>query len=368
VDAVAELLSQLVAIDSINPDLVPGGAGEAAVAAFAAGWLERAGLEVTIAEVAPGRPNVIARAAGTGGGRSLLLNAHMDVVGVEGMDDPFSPRIDGGRLYGRGGFDMKGGLAAIMLAGARAAAAGLRGDVIVTGVCDEEYASIGCEALAVTVWADAAIVTEPTALDVCVAHKGFLWLGVESSGVAAHGSRPDLGVDAIAAMGGALVGVERLAGVLAAGRAHPLLGPGSVHASLIAGGRELSSYPDRCVLYLERRTIPGESREQVEAEVRALAGDAQVRTTFERAPFEVDPEAAIVQAVRRHAAAVLGRDPAVVGHSAWMDAAVLSAAGIPTAVFGPAGAGAHAVEEWVDLASVAACADVLEAVARDFCR
>jgi acetylornithine deacetylase len=154
----------------------------------------------------------------------------------------------------------------------------------------------------------------------------------------------------------ALVGVERLGGELAAGRAHPLLGPGSVHASLIAGGRELSSYPDRCVLYLERRTIPGESREQVEAEVRALAGGAQVRTTFERAPFEVDPEAVIVQAVRRHAAAVLGHDPAVVGHSAWMDAAVLSAAGIPTVVFGPAGAGAHAVEEWVDLASVAACA------------
>ncbi len=366
-DAVAELVSQLVAIDSVNPDLVPGGAGEAAVAAFAAAWLERAGLEVTIAEIAPGRPNVIARAAGTGDGRSLLLNAHMDVVGVEGVADPFSPRIDGGRLYGRGGFDMKGGLAAIMLAGARTAAAGLRGDVIVTGVCDEEYASIGCEALAATVWADAAIVTEPTALDVCVAHKGFLWLSVESSGVAAHGSRPDLGVDAIAAMGGALVGVERLGAELAAGRAHPLLGPGSVHTSLIAGGRELSSYPDRCVLHLERRTIPGETREQVEAEVRALAGAAQVRTTFERAPFEVDPEAAIVQAVRRHAAAVLGHDPAVVGHSAWMDAAVLSAAGIPTVVFGPVGAGAHAVEEWVDLASVAACADVLEAVARDFC-
>jgi acetylornithine deacetylase len=366
-DAVAELVSQLVAIDSTNPDLVPGGAGEAAVAEFAAGWLERAGLEVSLREAAPGRPNVVARAPGTGGGRSLLLNAHMDVVGVEGIADPFSPRIEGGRLYGRGGFDMKGGLAAIMLAGARAAAAGLAGDVIVAAVCDEEYASIGCEALAQDVWADAAILTEPTALDVCVAHKGFLWLAVETAGVAAHGSRPDLGVDAIAAMGGVLTGLERLAADLASGSAHPLLGPGSVHASLIEGGRELSSYPDRCVLHLERRTIPGETRDQVEAEVRAVAGAAQVRTTFERAPFEVDPQAAIVQAIRGHAAAVLGHDPAVVGHSAWMDAAVLSAAGIPTVVFGPAGAGAHAVEEWVDLASVAACADVLEAVARDFC-
>ncbi len=366
-DEVAALLTQLVAIDSVNPDLVPGGAGEAEIAAFASGWLARAGLESEIQEVAPGRANVVARVPGTGGGRSLLLNAHMDVVGVEGMRDPFSPRIDAGRLYGRGGFDMKGGLAAIMLAGARLAGAGLCGDVIVTAVCDEEYASIGCEALAASVWADAAIVTEPTGLQVCVAHKGFLWLEVETTGVAAHGSRPDLGIDAIAAMGGVLTGVERLAAALAAGRAHPLLGPGSVHASLIEGGRELSSYPDRCRLALERRTIPGETRAQVEAEVRALAGDATVRTTFERPPFEVDPAAPIVAAVRSHAAAVCGADPAVVGHSAWMDAAVLSAAGIPTVVFGPAGAGAHATEEWVDLASVAACADVLEAVARDFC-
>jgi acetylornithine deacetylase len=367
VDEVAELVSGLVAIDSINPDLVPGGAGEGAIAAFVARWLEAAGLDVSVREAAPGRPNVVARATGSGGGRDLLLNAHMDVVGVEGMTDPFSPRIEDGRLYGRGGFDMKGGLAAIMLAGARAARAELRGDVIVAAVCDEEYASIGAEAVAADVWADAAIVTEPTGLEVCVAHKGFLWLEVETEGVAAHGSRPDLGVDAIAAMGGVLVGVERLAAALAAGRSHPLLGPGSVHASLIRGGRELSSYPDRCTLGLERRTIPGETRDLVEAQVRALAGKAQVRTTFERAPFEVDPDVTIVRALRRHAAGVLGHTPSVVGHAAWMDAAVFSAAGISTVVFGPDGAGAHATEEWVDLASVAACADVLETVAADFC-
>jgi acetylornithine deacetylase len=369
-DAVAELLAGLVAIDSINPDLVPGGAGEANVAAFVAAWLERAGLEVSLEEAAPGRPNVVATAAGSGGGRegrSLLLNAHMDVVGVEGMTDPFSPRIEAGRLYGRGGFDMKGGLAAIMLAAARVAGAGLRGDVIVTAVCDEEYASLGSEAIAARVWADAAIVTEPTGLDVCVAHKGFLWLEIETEGVAAHGSRPDLGVDAIAAMGGVLTGIEQLARALSAGPSHPLLGTGSIHASLIQGGSELSSYPDRCTLSVERRTIPGETRELVERQVRELAAGAAVRTTFERAPFEVDPGADIVAAVRRHAASVLGREPAVVGHSAWMDAAVLSAAGIPTVVFGPTGAGAHATEEWVDIASVAACAEVIEAVAREFC-
>jgi acetylornithine deacetylase/succinyl-diaminopimelate desuccinylase family protein len=367
VDAVAELVAQLVAIDSVNPDLVPGGAGEAEIAAFVSGWLERAGLEAAVHEVAPGRPNVVARARGTGGGRSLILNAHMDVVGVEGMRAPFEPRVEDGRLYGRGGFDMKGGLAAIMLAGARLAGAGLAGDVIVTAVCDEEHASIGAEALAAGTWADAAIVAEPTALEVCVAHKGFLWLEVETSGVAAHGSRPDLGVDAIARMGRVLTGIETLAGRLAAGYRHPLLGPGSVHASLIDGGRELSSYPDRCRLGLERRTIPGETRDRVEDEIRALAGEATVRTTFERAPFEVDPEAEIVSVVRRHAAAALGFDAAIVGHSAWMDAAVLCAAGIPTVVFGPAGAGAHATTEWVDLASVATCADVFEAVAREFC-
>jgi acetylornithine deacetylase/succinyl-diaminopimelate desuccinylase family protein len=366
-DAVAELVSQLVAIDSINPDLVPGGAGEAQIAAFAAGWLAEAGLDASVHEVAPGRANVVAHARGSGGGRSLLLNAHMDVVGVEGMDAPFAPRIEAGRLYGRGGYDMKGGLAAIMLAGARLAGAGLRGDVTVAAVCDEEYASIGCEALVADVWADAAIVTEPTALEVCVAHRGFLWLEVETSGVAAHGSRPDLGVDAIARMGPVLVGIERLAAELAAAPAHPLLGPGSVHASLIDGGRELSSYPDRCRLGLERRTIPGETRGQVEAEIRALAGDASLRTTFERQPFEVDPDAEIVAIVRRHAAAALGLDPAVIGHAAWMDAAVLSAAGIPTVVFGPAGAGAHATTEWVDLESVETCARVLEATAQEFC-
>lgn len=337
------------------------------MAAFVAAWLERAGLDVSVEEAAPGRPNVVARAAGSGGGRSLLLNAHMDVVGVEGMTDPFSPRIEAGRLYGRGGYDMKGGLAAIMLAAARVAGTGLRGDVIVTGVCDEEYASIGSEAIAARVPADAAIVTEPTGLQVCVAHKGFLWLEIETEGVAAHGSRPDLGIDAITAMGGILVGLDQLARELETGGSHPLLGPGSIHASLIEGGRELSSYPDRCLLSLERRTIPGDTRELVERQVRGLAGDAAVRTMFERTPFEVDPGASIVTAVRRHAGAVLGREPAVVGHSAWMDAAVLSAAGIPTVVFGPSGAGAHATEEWVDVASVAACADVIEAVAREFC-
>jgi acetylornithine deacetylase len=367
VSETTELLARLVAIDSINPALVPGGAGEAEIAAFAAGWLGDRGLDARVDEVAPGRANTIAVARGSGGGRSLLLCAHMDTVGVEGMEAPFEPRIEDGRMHGRGSFDMKGGLAAVMAAGAAAAGAGLRGDVIVAAVCDEEYESIGAEKLAAELTADAAIVTEPTGLEVCIAHKGFVWVDVETAGVAAHGSRPDLGVDAIAAMGEVLVGLTGLSARLAGSRPHPLLGTGSVHASLIEGGQELSSYPERCLLRVERRTVPGETLADVEAEMAAIAPGATVRSTFERMPFEVAADAPIVSAVHRHAIDVLGREPATVGNAAWMDAAILSAAGIPTVVFGPAGTGAHAVEEWVDLDSVERCAQVLEAVAREWC-
>jgi acetylornithine deacetylase len=262
---------------------------------------------------------------------------------------------------------MKGGVAAVMAAAAAVAGAGLRGDVIVALVCDEEHESIGAERVAREITADAAIVTEPTDLEVCIAHKGFVWLDVETAGVAAHGSRPDLGVDAIAAMGGVLVGLSRLGSELAGSRPHPLLGTGSVHASLIEGGQELSSYPERCLLQIERRTVPGETLADVERQIAEIAGGAQVRSTFERAPFEVATDAPIVDAVRRHAVTVLGREPATMGHAAWMDAAVLSSAGIPTVVFGPSGAGAHAVEEWVDVSSVERCAEVLEAVAREWC-
>src|SRR5579859_3808023 len=260
-----ELLRQLVAIDSVNPDLVPGGAGEGNIARFVAEWLKRAGLEVIVDEVAPGRPNIVGIARGSGGGRSLLLNAHMDTVGVTGMERPHDPYIENNRLYGRGAFDMKGGLAAIMMAGATARRRGLRGDVIVTAVVDEEFASIGTEAIVRQWRADAAIVTEPTELDICTAHKGFAWFTVETQGVAAHGSRPDLGVDAIVEMGKVLVGLEELDLALRAASPHRLLGTGSVHASLIEGGQELSSYPERCTLSIERRTIPGETMQRVEA-------------------------------------------------------------------------------------------------------
>ncbi len=371
-----ELLRQLVAINSVNPDLVPGGAGEGNIARFVAEWLERAGLEVVVNEVAPGRPNVVGVARGSGGGRSLLLNAHMDTVGVTGMERPHDPYIENNRLYGRGAFDMKGGLAAMLVAGAAVRQRGLRGDVIVTAVADEEFASMGTSSIVQRWRADAAIVTEPTELDICTAHKGFAWFTIETKGVAAHGSRPDLGVDAIVKMGKVLVGLEELDLALRSASPHRLLGTGSVHASLIEGGQELSSYPEHCSLGLERRTIPGETVQRVEAELSAIFAriaahdpnfSASVTTGLMREPFEVSLQEPIAQAVLRQARQRLGRELVEVPGPGWMDSALLAAAGIPTVIFGPGGAGAHAVVEWSDLTQVEQCAEILTAVAEDFC-
>jgi acetylornithine deacetylase len=358
----AALLADLVRIESVNPALVPGGSGEEDVARFVAEWLERAGLEVELYDVAPGRPNVVAVARGSGGGRSLLLNAHTDTVGVEAMEHPFEPVVRDGRLHGRGSYDMKGGLAAAMDAAAAVASAGLHGDVIVAAVVDEELASAGTESLVERVRADAAIVTEPTELRVAVAHKGFVGWEIETAGRAAHGSRPDLGVDAIARMGPVLVRVDELAATLAAGAGHPLLGPGSVHASTVEGGQEFSSYPARCLLKGERRTIPGETAELVERELLELAGEADARVVIARDPFEVPATEPLVELLCLHAGE---REP--VGVPFWADSALLAAAGIPTVLFGPRGEGAHARDEWVDLESVERCARAIEAVARELC-
>jgi acetylornithine deacetylase len=370
------LLSDLVSINSINPDLVPGAPGEAAIAAHIARWLESAGLEVEIHEAATGRPNVVGIARGTGGGQTLLLNGHMDTVGVTGMDEPFRPRARDGRLYGRGAYDMKGGLAACLVAGAAAKAMRLPGDVVVAAVADEEYAGLGTMAVAERYRADGAIVAEPTELQLVIAHKGFVWLEVETIGVAAHGSRPHLGVDAIAKMGRVLVELDRLGHELAGRTPHPLLGPASVHASLIEGGQELSSYPERCLLSVERRTLPGETGAAAEAELQAivdrLAADdpafkAVVRRGLVRAPLETPQDAAIVRALQASAEGALGRPCEPAGVSFWTDAATLWAAGIPTVLFGPAGEGAHAAEEWVDLDSVRVCAEIYTAAAAGFC-
>ncbi len=358
------LLERLVAIDSVNPGL--GGPGEAEIASFVAGWARAAGLEVEQDEVAPGRPNVIATARGSGGGRTLMLNGHLDTVGPGSMADPLEPRVEDGRLHGRGAYDMKGGLAACLVAAAEAARRGLRGDVVVTAVVDEELGSIGTESIVRRVRADAAIVAEPTQMRVAVAHKGFVAFEVETHGRAAHGSRPDLGVDAIARMGGVLVGLEALDRELRDRPGHPLLGSGSLHAGVISGGSGFSTYPESCLLQAERRTIPGEPAAQVESEIQRVLDACDFHGTWRvvaaRHPFEVSPEEEVVQLVGRHAGA-----PEPVGEAFWTDAALIAARGIPTVLFGPGGEGAHAAVEWARLDDVQRCAEVLLAVAAEFC-
>ncbi len=222
---VVRLLQTLVATDSVNPGLVPGGAGEGAVAALLAAECRAAGLEVRLDEVAAGRPNVVARLTGARPGRRLLLCGHTDTVATTGMAEPFSARVEGDRLYGRGAYDMKGGLAAIVEAMRVVAATGLpAGEVVAAFVVDEEHASLGALDLIRRERADAAVITEPTALEVCIAHKGFLWARVETTGRAAHGSRYDAGDDAITRMGHVLVALDRLERAVLPQRTHPLLG------------------------------------------------------------------------------------------------------------------------------------------------
>ena len=374
-DDLVELTSALVAIDSVNPALVPGGAGEAEIAAFVAAWARDAGLAAEVVEATPGRPSVIARAPGRGGGRTLLLCAHLDTVGVEGMEAPHAPRIEGDRLHGRGAYDMKAGLAAALVAARELARAGLAGDVVVAAVADEEHASLGVQEVLETVTADVAVVTEPTELEIVVAHKGFVWSEIEVTGRAAHGSRPEAGVDAIVKAGPILAALGELDAGLGE-RAHPRLGRGSVHASLIEGGAEMSSYPARCVVGLERRTLPGESAASVQAELATLldrcrtadpALDAAQRTLLVREPLEVDEDAELVTLLREAAAGELGAAPALAGAPYWTDAAFIAAAGIPTVLFGSGGEGAHATEEWVSVADTVAVTRTLVAAGARLC-
>jgi acetylornithine deacetylase len=374
-DDLTDLLARLVAIDSVNPALVPGGAGEAEIAAFVAVWARDAGLAVDVLEATPGRPSVLVRARGTGGGRTLLLCAHLDTVNVEEMTDPHLPRIDGDRMYGRGAYDMKAGLASALIACRDIAALGLAGDVVVAAVADEEHSSLGVQEVVASVTADAAIVTEPTEMALIVAHRGFAWFEVEVTGRAAHGSRPELGVDAIVKMGPILFALGELDELLVA-TTHPLLGRPSVHASVIAGGEELSSYPARCVVGIERRTLPGETIALLEAELDGLldacrARDEELvatrRTLLVRDPFETAADAELVGLVSDAVAGVVGTPPRVAGVPYWADAAFLSSAGLPTVMFGSSGAGAHEPVEWVSLSDTAAVAHVLVAVARRFC-
>ena len=369
-DSSIALLRDLVAIDSVNPSLVAGAAGEGAIGDAIAHHLRRLGLDVTLQEVVPGRRNVVGVLEGSERGRSLMLCGHMDTVGVEGMSAPFDPVERDGRLYGRGAQDMKGGLAAMIDAARLAHDRGFRkGRLIVAAVIDEEYASIGADALARGWGADAAVVTEPTDLQVGVAHRGFAWVEIQAHGRAAHGSRPADGRDAILRMGRILHRLEQLDRGLQSRTAHPLMGVASLHASTIAGGREWSSYPDVCTVRLERRTIGDETGDTFLGEIETILSDlrnddpdfaAEATLRFARPAYEV-PKHDPLPGALAHAAKALGVAAEPVGMSFWTDAAILGSAGIPSVLFGPGGAGLHSRDEYVRVADVIACRDVLAA-------
>lgn len=377
-ERLVDQLADLVRIDSTNPELVPDGAGEAEVAAYVADAMREMGLKVDVWEPEPDRPNVVGVWPGSSEGRSLMLNAHTDTVGVEGMTEPFTPRIEDGRLYGRGTQDMKGSLAA-QLAAVRAlqvADADLAGDVIVAAVIDEEQKSRGTEAVVERYDPDGAIVTEPTDLELAVAHKGFVWIDVETRGRAAHGSRPEEGVDANMHMGRVMARLDGLEQELRWRDGHALVGSPSLHAPQVEGGSASSVYAAQCRLRVERRTIPGETAAEAVDEVQNIlddlgasdpAFDGTCDRAFSRQPFEGASEGAVAKAVRAAGREVLGEVPAEVGQTFWTDAALLSAAGTETVVFGPVGDGLHTTEEWVDLDSVEALAHILAHTALHYC-
>jgi acetylornithine deacetylase len=373
-----DTLARLVQINSINPTLAPGAPGEKEIATFIAESLRACGLAAETLEPAPGRTSVLGRLAGTGGGRSLMLNAHCDTVDVRGMAEPFSGAISDGKLYGRGAYDMKGSLAACMAAAKALHDSGtlLRGDLLVAAVADEEYGSLGTSDMITHVKVDGAIVTEPTGLEVCLAHKGYLWIEVEVTGRAAHGSKFELGIDANLKMGQFLPKLSELERDLRSRPPHTLVGPPSLHAAILSGGTGLSTYAASSTVQIERRTVPGETEAQATAEIQAIvdrlaAKDADfhatVRTFFVRDPFEVPESADIVKAVDRAAAKVRGCPAAHIGDTPWMDAALLQAAGVETVVCGAGGAGAHADVEWVDVESVVQLAEILAEAAADYC-
>lgn len=367
------LLLDLIAIDSVNPSLVPGGAGEERVALYIAEYAKKMGFLTRLDYVTPTRPNVVAVMGGKAPGEKaltgrhgLIINGHMDVVGVQGMTDPFKPRVEGDKVYGRGAADMKNGLVAGLLAMKAVHASGVRlaKSILFTGVVDEEYASIGTEDVAKRYDADAALVMDGGSQP-CIAHKGFSWVTVETTGKAAHGSNYEDGVDAVSMMGRLLARAEALNAVYEKEPPHPLCGRKSIHASLIEGGKELSTYPDYCRARFERRTLPKEDPTSIVDEFKAIIRDlrsedprfdAKVTLDFVRKGYEIEPAhplmTALIDAIREN----LGEEPALRGAFGWMDSAVLGAKGIPTAIFGVGGDGAHDLVEWSLLSNISKCA------------
>jgi acetylornithine deacetylase len=333
-------------------------------------WLEEHGVPSRLEEAATDRPNAVGE-VGTGPGPALVFCAHLDTVGVAGMTiPPYEPSYRQGRIYGRGAYDMKSGVAAVMCAAASLACDSLTGTVKVALVADEEYASQGAQRFVERHRADGCILTEGSEGRLVLAHKGFVWADVVTTGHAAHGSRWDLGRSAIGSMGRIIAALEEFDARELRKRAHPLVGPASMHCALIEGGAGISTYAPSCQLSIERRTLPDETAELALEEIRAIAQGvdpgAQVTMRLARGPLLTDRDAPLARCVRDAVSEVVGQAPEEIGVGHWMDSAVFAGAGIPSVNYGPAGAGAHEAVEWVEADSVVTCARVLRESARRF--
>ena len=379
-DDAVTLTQTLVQINSANPSMGSiSGPGETAIASYIAAWLEHRDLESHWIEPTKGRPSVIGVSRGTGGGKSLMFNGHIDTVTLAGYEgDPLSGKIEHGKLYGRGAADMKCGVAAAMIALANSKSLNLRGDVVFAGVADEEDLSIGTEDILKAGWrADGAIVNEPTDLCVVNSHKGFVWLEVDVHGVAAHGSRADLGVDAIAKAGHFLAELDRYAKRLHESNSESPVGPPTIHASLIKGGEEASSYPALCSITLERRTIVGETASSIEQEIKEILESTRaridgfsfsLRVTASRPALEKPHDTSFCDLVCEEVGTAMGELATVKAEPYWTDCALLAAESIPTLLWGPIGAGLHAKEEWADVESIRTVTRALTSIAGRFCR
>ncbi|RKK24752.1 hypothetical protein BFJ66_g2373 [Fusarium oxysporum f. sp. cepae] len=372
------LTQTLVKINSASPDLgsVPG-PGETTIARYVAAWLEHRDLETHWVEYTKGRPSVVGVVRGSGGGKSVMFNGHLDTVTIMGYDDdPLSGKIVDGRLYGRGSADMKGGVAAGMIALANTKKLGLRGDVIFTGVADEESLSKGTEDILRAGWrADAAVVSESTNLEINHAHKGYCHVEIKVYGLAAHGSRADLGIDAIANAGHFLVEFGKYVQKLQEGPGDETLGTGTAHASVISGGEEASSYPAQCTIIAERRTIPGETNEVVQKEfddmIASVAKEvtdfkAEAKIFFSRPPQFTAEDHPFTKLVSGVVGTVTGKDAVIAGAPFWTDCALLAEKGIVPLLWGPKGEGFHGKEEFVHIKSIEQVAEGLTNIAAEF--
>jgi acetylornithine deacetylase len=374
------LVSELVRIDSRNPWLIEGGPGEREVARFLEARLRALPVEVSVDEVEPGRPNVVARLRGTGGAPSLCLNAHTDTVGDASWPGrSMDPVVDGDHLVGLGAADDKGHCAVQLLALESIVRRGvpLRGDLVCAWTMDEEATSLGTQDLVRRHRTDAAIVVEPFGLGrVTVTHQGFGWLDITVRGRAAHGSAPEVGIDAISRMAEVIRRLDRLERERFAADPHPLNGKTVYHASTVTGGSDYATYPASCTLGIEIGTQPGETIDDRVREIEAIFDeirieipdfDASVTVKLHREPFEARGHEGLWDAIAVASRAVLGRDPVAAGENAWMDAALMQTAGIATLSVGATGDHFHAPDEWVSIPELVAVGEILERTIARFC-